>query len=238
VNGGRTPGRPNQVGGVLAVTKPRDEDQVRRGRGVPNQVEVRGREDRNEITTFRRCQPYRTVIQGDSAIPGSRATVATTSVITRDWDRPIEERMGLPTVQLQSEAAKPVGRKEGKVTVKPHTTRLPKQQEDQKGIRGERGGVGVTLLGKRAIRRGGRGWMLTMNSHGVEFSIARCVEEIVRDPNPMTCFSFSFFFHVLCIKQLLGTKTTCSASYSEEKTTSPLIHPAPGKKPSTQGSLV
>jgi len=28
-------------------------------------------------------------------------------------------------------------------------------------------------------------WMLTMNSHGVEISIARCVEEMVRDPNPM-----------------------------------------------------
>jgi len=29
-----------------------------------------------------------------------------------------------------------------------------------------------------------RGWMLTMNSHGVEISIAGCVEEMVRDPNP------------------------------------------------------
>jgi len=28
-------------------------------------------------------------------------------------------------------------------------------------------------------------WMLTMNSHGVEISIAGCVEEMVRDPNPM-----------------------------------------------------
>jgi len=27
--------------------------------------------------------------------------------------------------------------------------------------------------------------MLTMNSHRVEFSIAGCVEEMVRDPNPM-----------------------------------------------------
>jgi len=26
-------------------------------------------------------------------------------------------------------------------------------------------------------------WMLTMNSHGVEISIAGCVREIVRDPN-------------------------------------------------------
>ena len=27
--------------------------------------------------------------------------------------------------------------------------------------------------------------MLTMNSHGVEISIAGCVREMVRDPNPM-----------------------------------------------------
>ena len=31
--------------GVLAVTEPRDEDQVREERGVPNRVEVGGRED-------------------------------------------------------------------------------------------------------------------------------------------------------------------------------------------------
>jgi len=68
--------------GLLAVTEPQDEAQVRERRCVPNQVEVRGREDRNEITTFRRCRPYRTVIQGDSAIPGRRATGATNSTIT------------------------------------------------------------------------------------------------------------------------------------------------------------
>jgi len=72
--------------GVLAVTEPRDEDQVREGKGVPNQVEVREKEDRNEITTFRRCRPYRTVIQGGGAIPRSRATGATTLMITRDCD--------------------------------------------------------------------------------------------------------------------------------------------------------
>jgi len=27
--------------------------------------------------------------------------------------------------------------------------------------------------------------MLTMNSHGIEISIARCVREMVGDPNPM-----------------------------------------------------
>jgi len=58
---------------------------------------------------------------------------------------------------MLSEAAKQVRRREGKVTVNPHTTRLPKQQDDQKGIRGGRGGGGVTLLSKRAIRRGERG---------------------------------------------------------------------------------
>jgi len=61
----------NRAGwGVLAVTEPGDEDQVRGGRGVLSQVEVRGREDRNEMTTFRQCRPCRTAIQGDSAIPG------------------------------------------------------------------------------------------------------------------------------------------------------------------------
>ena len=47
--------------------------------------------------------------------------------------------------------------REGIITVKPQTTRLPNQQEDQKGIRGERGGCSVTLLGKRVIRRGESG---------------------------------------------------------------------------------
>jgi len=37
--------------------------------------------------------------------------------------------------------------------------------------------------------------MLTMNSHGVEISIAGCVEEMVRDSNPL---SFFFFFFLSC----------------------------------------
>jgi len=81
--------------------------------------------------------------------------------------------------------------------------------------------------------------MLTGNSHGVEISITGCVREMVRDPNPMPFFIFFiFYYYVLRVKQLLGTKTTCSASYGKEKTISPLIHPAPGKKPSTQVHLV
>ena len=56
--------------------------------------------------------------------------------------------------------------------------------------------------------------------------------------SPACFFLFLFFYHVLCINQLLGTKTTCSTSYSKEKTPSPLILPTPGQKPSTQVSLV
>jgi len=29
-------------------------------------------------------------------------------------------------------------------------------------------------------------WMLTINCHGVEISVAECVEEMVRDRNPMS----------------------------------------------------
>jgi len=188
--------------GVLAVTEPGDEDQVREGKGVPDQIEVRGKEDQNEITTFRRCRLYRTVIQGGSAIPGSRATGATTSTITRDCDRPIHEGKGFAdraNAKRDSEAGAGKGRESKREAP---TTRLPKQQEDQKGIRGERGAGSIILLGKRAIRRGERGWILTMNTHGVDFSIARGVEEIVLDPNPMSFFFlffffFSFFSHML-----------------------------------------
>ena len=39
--------------------------------------------------------------------------------------------------------------------------------------------------------------MLTMNSHGVEISIAGCVEEMVHDSNLMPFFSL-FFFLFFC----------------------------------------
>jgi len=46
-------------------------------------------------------------------------------------------------------------------------------------------------------------WMLTMKSHGVEFSIAGCVGEMVRAPNPM-----SFFFTFFIMRSLfLGTRS-------------------------------
>jgi len=37
--------------------------------------------------------------------------------------------------------------------------------------------------------------MLTMKTHGVEFSIAGGVEEIVCDPTPLTFFFFFLFFY-------------------------------------------
>jgi len=40
--------------------------------------------------------------------------------------------------------------------------------------------------------------MLTMNSHGGEISIAGCVEEMLRDPNPIPFFLFFFFFFLSC----------------------------------------
>ena len=49
---------------------------------------------------------------------------------------------------------------------------------------------GCSLLGVRGW------WMLTINSHGVEISIAGCVGEMVRDPNPMPFF-YPFFFFIM-----------------------------------------
>jgi len=47
--------------------------------------------------------------------------------------------------------------------------------------------------------------MLPMHTHGVEFSIAGCVEQIVRDLNPLSffffSFCFSFFFHAFIVSR-------------------------------------
>jgi len=50
--------------------------------------------------------------------------------------------------------------------------------------------------------------MSTMNSHGVEFSIAGGVEEIVRNPNPLSFYFFYFFFIFYIMRSLfLGTRS-------------------------------
>jgi len=77
-----------------------------------------------------------------------------------------------------------------------------------------------------------------MNSHSVEISIAGCVEAIVRDPNLRPIFSFFHFFHVLCINNYWEQRLRAALAMVKKKTPSPLIHPAPGKKTSTQVSLV
>ena len=81
--------------------------------------------------------------------------------------------------------------------------------------------------------------MLTMNFHGVEISIAGCVREMVRDPNLMSFFSLLFFFfnHVLCTNNLRGQRLRAALAMVNKE---PLhyFHPAQGKMPSTQVSLV
>jgi len=65
--------------------------------------------------------------------------------------------------------------------------------------------------------------MLTMICHGVEFSIVRGVVEMVYELKSLAFFFlFFFFFLVSCalfyyFPCLLGTKTTCSASYGKAK---------------------
>jgi len=87
-------------------------------------------------------------------------------------------------------------------------------------------------------------WMLTINSHGVEISIAGCVEEMVHDPNPMPHFFFFFFFFLffmLCfVLNNYWEQRLCAALAMVKKEPHPLFvsNPAPGKKPPTEVSLV
>ena len=48
--------------------------------------------------------------------------------------------------------------------------------------------------------------MLTMNSHGVEISIAGCVEEMVRGDG-LCLFFFLFLFFFIMRSLLLGTRS-------------------------------
>jgi len=80
------------------------------------------------------------VIQGDRKIPESRATGATSLMITQDCDRPIDERKGFADPANVKRGSETSADKGEKITVKPYRTRLLTQQEDWKAIRG-RGGV-------------------------------------------------------------------------------------------------
>src|ERR1700712_2876397 len=103
------------------------------------------------------------------------------------------------------------------------TTRLPKQQGDQKGNRGERRRWHHPSRPKPSEEgRGGggcssprvRGWMwLTMISHSVEISIAGGGEDMVRGQIPCPFF-FLFKSFNICFN---GTKHACSRSYGNKK---------------------
>jgi len=140
VNGGRTPKRPSLVGGV-GCNRATGQRPSEGGEGCArsNRSTREGGPKRDH--DFRQCRPYRTVFQGGSAIPEGRATGATTSTITLDCDRPIDERKGLPPVQVLSETAKQVRRKEGKVTMKP----LQPDCQSNRKIRRESEGRGVVV---------------------------------------------------------------------------------------------
>jgi len=78
-----------------------------------------------------------------------------------------------------------------------------------------------------------------MNSHRVEISIAGCVVEMVRDLNTMSFFSF--FLFIMCFVLFNYWEQRLHAALAMvKKEPNPLFfsNPAPGKKPSTQDSLV
>jgi len=70
-------------------------------------------------------------------------------------------------------------------------TRTPGPKDMIREVRREGEGAAHGECGRSSLRVWE--WMLTMNSHGVEISIPRCVAEMVRDPYPMSFF-FHFFF--------------------------------------------
>ena len=137
--------------------------------------------DRNKITAFRRCRPYRNRLSGDSAIPESRATGATTSPITRDCDRPIDEREGLPTVQSAKRGQRnTVQREEGESNREAPRQRLPVDNAIRRESEGRGGGGLLHPSRQQGPSKKGRGDQPTMISYGVEISIAGGVGEIVR----------------------------------------------------------
>jgi len=129
---------------------------------------------------------------------------ATTSTITRDCDRPIDERKGLPTVQNAKRGREASAEKGGRRAKRPLETRIPGPKNMIREVRWE--GVGAAHRECRYSSLRVREWMLTMNSHGVEISIAGCVEEMVCDPNPIPFFFFFSFFFILR-SLFLGTRS-------------------------------
>ena len=74
-------------------------------------------------------------------------------------------------------------------------------------VRRQGGGAAPGECGYSPLRVRG-GWMLTINSQGIQISIAGCVGEIVRDPNlmPFFFFCFSFFVFIWFVLTTYGDK--------------------------------
>ena len=165
----------------MAVTWPPGETVGEEGGGVDPTPRSTSEGDRNEITAFRQCRPYRNRLSGDSAIPENRATGATTSPITRDCDRPVDEGEGLPTVQsAKREQRNTVRREEGESNRGTPRQRLSVDNAIRREPEGSGGGGVLHPSRQQRPSEKGRGGLPTMNSHGVEISIAGGVGEKVR----------------------------------------------------------
>jgi len=122
VAGQRKDRRPtgNRTGGGPCPARDRGGSMIPLGRREFHQHPRSHARAQLEITIVRRCRPYPTGLSGDSAIPESRATGATTSPIARYCDRPVDEVRGLPTIQSVKRGQRnTVRRQEERVTVKP-----------------------------------------------------------------------------------------------------------------------
>ena len=73
-----------------------------------------------------------------------------------------------------------------------------KAQEHDQGIRERSGWCSSRRVPGSSLRVRGGGWV-TMNSHGVEISIAGGVVEMVRDPTPWRFFFFFFLYHAFIV---------------------------------------
>ena len=160
----------------MAVTEPRKRNTGHESND-PRSTREGGPKRGHDFSTSR---PYRTMMPGDSAIPGSKATGATSSTITRDCDRPIDEGEGLPTVQSAKRGQRnTVRREERKSNRETPRQRLPVDNAIRRESEGRGGGGLLHPSRQRRPSEKGRGGLPTMISHGVEISIAGGVVEMV-----------------------------------------------------------
>ena len=133
----------------------------------------------------------------------------------------------LPTVQILSEIARSrnnCGDGGGMSQESPRNKDDTAKEHDQ-GIRHRSVSCSSLRVQKGSSLRGWGGGRVTIISHSFDISIAAGVGEMVHHQIPSQnsiFFLFFFLYPVLCIFQVRGPKTTCSASYGKEKTPGPL----------------